>query len=111
MEEHTKDWNQTMLDNNLLSFEKDQINQLPLIQEDIEDSLMCMHNKDGDYSVKYGYNLIREWYHNREQGTSNTDANHKLWQTLWYLNTIPSHKDFLWRVINDAVPVRYELHK
>jgi len=97
-----------MLDNNFLSFEKDQINQLPLIQED---SLMWMHNKVGVYSVKSGYNLIREWYHNREQGTSNTDANHKLWQTLWSLNTIPRHKDFLWRVINDAVPVRYEFKK
>lgn len=106
MVDHQQEWNQTILENNLLSFEKDHINQLPLIKEDIEDIFMWMYTKDNIYSVKSGYNFIREWYQNRGQRTSNNTAN----QTIWNLNTIPRHKDFLGRILNDPVPVRYALH-
>ena len=110
MVDHQQEWNQTIMDNNFLSFEKDQINQLPIIKEDIEYNFMWMYTKDDIYSVKSGYNFIREWYQNRDQGTSNNTANHTIWKTLWNLNTILRHKDFLWRIINDSVPVRYALH-
>lgn len=110
MEDHSKEWNQTKIANTFLDFEGEQINQIPLIHEDIYDSLMWLHTKDGNYSVKSGYNLIREWVQNKEQGTSNTVSMQKLWKTVWSLNTIPRHKDFLWRVLNEVVPVRHQLH-
>jgi hypothetical protein len=33
-----------------------------------------------------------------------------LWQKLWKINTIPRHKTLLWRILNNSLPIRNELH-
>ncbi|MCH80635.1 hypothetical protein A2U01_0001405, partial [Trifolium medium] len=53
----TKDWNYNLIDQTFLPFERDLIKQIPLITEATEDQLMWPHTKEGDYSVKSGYNL------------------------------------------------------
>lgn len=73
-------WNQTLLDNHFYNFEKEHINQLPLIKEDIEDIYMWLYTKDGNYTVKSSYNIIREWHHNREQRTFNSNASQATWK-------------------------------
>jgi len=43
-----KGWHQSLLNTHFLSFESEHINQLPLIQEELEDSFMWMYTKDGN---------------------------------------------------------------
>ncbi|MCI01383.1 putative ribonuclease H protein, partial [Trifolium medium] len=87
------------------------IKQLPLIQEPIEDQLMWPHTKDGLYSVKSGYNLLRHWQESDNPSSANPNPYSQVWKKLWNLQTIPRHKVIIWRIINKALPVRSELSR
>lgn len=108
--EDPRGWHQSILENHFLSFESERIQQLPLVQEVLEDSYMWMYSQDGNYTVKSGYNFIKEWHYNSLPGPSNNNNNQRIWKASWNLDTIPRHKDLLWSVLNDAVPVRKALH-
>jgi hypothetical protein len=91
-------------------FERDQIQQIPLIMEQNEDQLMWPHTKEGSYTVKSGYNMIKLWQDNANlASTSANSLNNKLWKTLWSLHTIPRHKVLLWRIMQQAIPVKQAL--
>jgi hypothetical protein len=79
--------------------------------EQNEDQLMWPHSKDGNYSVKTGYNLLCQWHNATLPGSAQINNQDKIWKKLWSLNTIPRHKVLLWRIIQGAVPVRSELSK
>jgi hypothetical protein len=72
---------------------------------------MWPHSKDGDYSVKSGYNLLCQWFNDSLPGSAHNNSQDKIWKRLWSLNTILRHKVLLWRTIQNAVPVRSELSK
>ncbi|XP_045797986.1 uncharacterized protein LOC123892217 [Trifolium pratense] len=72
---------------------------------------MWPHTKEGIYSVKSGYNLLRSWKNAETPGSTHSDPNYKVWKRLWTLPTIPRHKVLLWRIIQQALPVRSELSK
>jgi len=84
MKDQSGVWNQSLLNIHFHDFEKNQIQNLPIIKE--------------------------EWNFWREQGSSNNEAEQCMWKKLWKLNTIPRHKDFLWRILNDSVPVKSALN-
>jgi hypothetical protein len=97
--QETRSWQQSIMATLFYPNDSENINQIPLIQEDLEDSFMWMFTADGNYSVKSGYNFINEGHHNQLPGLSNITGNQKIWKTIWSLNTIPRHKDLLWRVL------------
>lgn len=53
---------------------------------------MWMHSKDGNYSVKTGYNAIQNWINNDHPGSSNQDFMNSVQKNLWGLKTIPNIK-------------------
>lgn len=60
LEDHHEGWIQPLLDAHFHYFEREHMHQLPLIKEATIDSYMWMHTKDGHYTFKSGYNIIRE---------------------------------------------------
>lgn len=108
--EDLKGWHQPLLETHFHNFESEHIQQLPLVQEVSEDSYMWMFSQDENYTVKYGYNFIQDWHSNQLPGPSSNNTNQGIWKTIWSLNTIPRHEDFLWLVLNDAISVRKALH-
>jgi hypothetical protein len=110
-ESPTKSWDARIIDQNFLPFESSLIKQTPLIMEQNEDQLMWPHSKDGDYSVKSGYNLLCQWHNDSLPGSAHNNNQDKTWKKLWSLNTILRHKVLLWRIIQNDVPVRSELSK
>jgi hypothetical protein len=46
---------------------------IPIVDNNQKDELMWMHSKDGNYSVKTGYNAIQNWINNDHPGSSNQD--------------------------------------
>jgi hypothetical protein len=108
----TEDWNTDIIDQVFFPFERDQIKKIPLIKEQTEDQLMWPHTKDGSYSVKSGYNMIKLWQDNANSApTTTNNLDIKLWKTLWSLHTIPRHKVLLWRIIQQAIPVKQALSR
>jgi hypothetical protein len=79
--------------------------------EQHDDQLMWPHTKDGEYSVKSGYNLLCQWNNAMLPSSAHLNNQDKAWKILWSLNIIPRHKVLLWRIIQGAVPVRSELSK
>ncbi|MCI37648.1 retrotransposon unclassified-like protein, partial [Trifolium medium] len=77
----------------------------------MEDQIMWPHTKDGLYSVKSGYNLLRHWQSSSNSSSTSSNSYTQVWKKLWNLQTIPRHKVLLWRIINKALPVRSELSK
>jgi hypothetical protein len=110
-ENPTKSWDTGVIDQHFLPFEGSIIKQIPLTMEQNEDQLMWPHSKDGNYSVKTGYNLLCQWHNATLPGSAQINNQDKIWKKLWSLNTIPRHKVLLWRIIQGAVPVRSELSK
>jgi hypothetical protein len=73
MQGQSLNWNQRIIDQELLEFERDMIKQLPIIHENVQDKLMWIYTKDGHYIVKSGYQIIKHWnWKDRErEGMSN----------------------------------------
>jgi hypothetical protein len=106
----TKNWNSSLINQLFLPFESTLIQQTPLLVEDIADQLMWPHTKDGYYTVKSGYNLLKLWHDADSTGTT-SNAQGVIWKKLWNLHTIPRHKALLWRIIQNAIPVKSALSK
>jgi hypothetical protein len=106
-----KNWNTTIINQNFLPFESSLIHQIPLIKESIEDQLICPHSKEGNYTVKSGYNLLKHWQKSTSPNSSSYNSQNNIWKKLWNLHTIPRHKMLLWRIIQRAIPVRSNLNK
>jgi hypothetical protein len=108
--QHNKCWNHDLIDQVFLPFEGTLIKQIPIILDPIEDQLMWPHSKHGLYTVKSGYNLLKQWKEVEGPGSANGNNDTELWKKLWTLHTIPRHKVFLWRVIQGAIPVKSKLN-
>jgi hypothetical protein len=107
----SKSWNSNVIDQCFIPSEGDLIKQTPLIMEPVDDQLMWPHTKDGNYSVKSGYNLLKHWLDSTNPSSANTVRQSNHWKKLWSLDTIPRHKAFIWRVIQNSIPVKTALAK
>jgi hypothetical protein len=106
----SKSWNSDIINQVFIPFERDQIHQIPLVKEQTDDQLMWPFTKEGSYTVKSGYNIIKSWHDNvNSVSTSTNNLDMKLWKTIWTLHTIPRHKVLLWRIIQKAIPVKQAL--
>ena len=75
------------------------------------DYLIWPRSRDGNYSVKTGYDLL--WERELLENASVSDsANKKLfWKRLWKMNVPSKIKNFLWRACSEALPTRSNLAK
>jgi hypothetical protein len=108
--QHQKNWNTNLIDQIFLPFESDLIKQIPLIDVPMDDRLMWPYSKDGIYSVKIGYNLLQSWQEAERPSTTINTRNNTIWKKLWTLHTVPRHKMLLWRILQEAIPVRSKLN-
>jgi hypothetical protein len=72
---------------------------------------MWPHTKDGVYTVKSGYNLIKHWHDSSNPSSASSNSYSQVWKKLWNLKTILWHKVLLWRIVQRALPVTSELSK
>jgi ribonuclease HI len=103
-------WNTSLINSIFLPFERELIQQIPLTQEPNEDQIMWPHTNNGIYTVKSGYNVLKQWQENSNCGSTNSNPHNLIWKRVWTLPTVPRHKALLWRIINKALPVRSALN-
>jgi hypothetical protein len=104
-------WKSDIISSQFLSIDQESIYQIPIINTNIKDSVMWMHEQNGNYSVKSGYKAIREWQNQNSPVPSTSNSAASVWKKIWTLHTIPRHKNLLWRILNHSIPVRAELSK
>jgi hypothetical protein len=99
-----------VINNLFYPFEANQILQLPLVDSLSKDELAWYGTKEGIYTVKSGYNAIMDWNFARDnQSGSNTNNAESIWKNLWNIKSPPKFLHLIWRIINQAIPVRDNL--
>ncbi|KAK2355972.1 Ribonuclease H superfamily protein [Trifolium repens] len=67
---------------------------------------------DGNYNVKVGHQAIMEWERDKAKDSpSSSTQQDDIWHKLWALNVPPKHSHLLWRILNEALPVKSNLFR
>lgn len=111
LDEESGAWKHNIISDTFLFIDRDQILKIPIIHETKEDQLMWNHTKDGCYTVRSGYNAIYQWQKEESTEPTTTNCYSTVWKRLWAIQAIPRHQTFLWRILNDALPVKSNLIK
>jgi ribonuclease HI len=109
---NTKIWDRNLINRIFHQFEADQILQIPTNGSFSQDEFTWPLTKDGNYTVKSGYQAIQDWKEgSRGPSTSVTNNNNLFWQKLWKLKIPPKHITLLWRILHNALPVQDNLRR
>ena len=100
-----------MLQQHFLSFEVSCIKAIPLCWTDQEDCLIWLACKDGDYSMKIGYQLLCEAENSSAASSSDSSKLTLFWKHIWKLHIPDKIKLFLWRVCSNALPTMENLKR
>ena len=100
-----------MLKQNFLSFEVSRIQAIPLCWTDQDDCLIWPGCKDGNYSVKSGYQLLCESETLGAASSSDSSKQNLFWKRVWKLHIPNKIKVFLWRVCSNALPTMENLKR
>jgi hypothetical protein len=104
-------WNETLINQLFLPYEAQQILNIPLLDSAHEDTITWDGTPDGNYSVKSGYQAIMQWKESNQNTASTSNQSSRLWDRIWKLNVPPKHNHLLWRIMNNALPVKTNLAK
>jgi hypothetical protein len=107
-----KCWKEPIINQLFYPQEAKQICDLPLPNLDQEDFIGWQGTKDGIYSVKSGYQAVIEWQDSQDTRPSSSNMGESnRWKKLWKLHVPPKQTHFLWRILNNALPVKENLTK
>lgn len=95
-EENSGWWNGVLIDKYFLPLEAQKIKSIPICITPQEDILIWPKTRDGKYSVKTGYQLLREMENRELALASDTVENKKFWTGLWKLKVPNKIKTFAW---------------
>ncbi|PNX96793.1 ribonuclease H, partial [Trifolium pratense] len=112
MDNNYNEWNESIINQVFTSYDAQMILQIPIIDKTQPDTLTWDDTKDGIYSVKSGYHAIIDWDSN--SNTNNAASSNRpmeIWKTLWKFKVPPKYSHLLWRILNNAIPVKGNLFK
>ncbi|MCH81000.1 retrotransposon unclassified-like protein [Trifolium medium] len=73
---------------------------------------MWAEAKDGEYSVKLGYQTLRRWDSTNSNQASCSSSEDPLWNKIWNMNVPPKYANLMWRIFHNCLPTRSNLrHK
>ncbi|XP_071933722.1 uncharacterized protein [Coffea arabica] len=105
-------WNRNLVFQTFNTKDADRILSIPISLAGREDSHFWLHGVDVNYSVNSGYKVLmasKETKQKTNQNDSTTSWEHqskKIWKQLWSLKIKHKQKIFLWKCLNNALPVR-----
>ncbi|KAF7835780.1 ribonuclease H [Senna tora] len=95
---NTRAWNHQLVNQLFAPHIARDILQIPLSVSDFDDRLSWKFSTSGEYKVSEGYHFLSD------AGRQNNPSDFFPWKFLWSLS-IPSRvKNFVWRILNDALP-------
>ncbi|XP_057793349.1 uncharacterized protein LOC131009970 [Salvia miltiorrhiza] len=101
-------WDMDKLGQVFSNFEVEKIASIPIRLSPTPDSRFWPHTKSGTYTVKSGYATALSKA--REEATSSGPL-HPIWKWLWKLNITPKVRLFMWKCLEDALPLRCALRR
>ena len=86
--------------------------RIPLSRRFVPDSIIWLHNKNGNFLVKSTYKLARRTQFHRDRAEASTGCvGKKIWPVLWKLKIPNKVKVFGWRACDDILPTYYNLSR
>ena len=82
---------------------------IPLCLIPQEDTLIWPKTKDGQYSVKLGYQLLCAKELSGSTSGSSNKVNQRMWSGLWRLKVLNKVKTFAWRACSKSLPTMVNL--
>ena len=98
-----------LLERAFLPFEVQKIKSIPLCLIPQEDILIWPKTKDGQYSVKLGYQLLCAKELSGLASGSSNEVNRRLWSGLWRMKVPSKVKTFAWRACSESLPTMVNL--
>jgi hypothetical protein len=89
--------------------EANQICSMPIPNYNQEDFISCQGTKDGNYSVKSGYQAILAWHETQNPSPTGSNMDNTRWKKLWKLFVPPKQIHHIWCILNNAIPVKDNL--
>ena len=112
IDEDTKRWKVDTLKALLLPFEVETILNIPLSYNLLEDKLIWVGNKRGEFSVKSVYYISLTVINSSGSGEcSHSDPRTPLWKWIWQLKIPPNIRIFTWKACVNALPTMLNLRK
>ena len=111
-----RSWNRNLIFQTFNTKDADRVLSIPISLAGREDSHFWIHGIDGNYSVHSGYKVLMLHKANKQERIQNESStswdNHtsKVWKELWRLKVKHKQKIFLWKCLNNALPVRDIIH-
>jgi hypothetical protein len=106
----TKQWDRGLIYSTFNHAEAKQILSIPISQRSPEDKLIWHWEKDGDYSVRSTYHLLKDQC-NPNLAESSSSHLKQLWKEIWKAPVSNKIKTFLWRLSKNILPIRENLLK
>lgn len=91
------------------------IQEIPISNIGVPDKLVWTASKDGQYSVRTGYQVARlcKSKTRGDEGSSlrRDEEDRNLWKGIWNMNIKKKIQHFIWRVCHNRIPVNSSLRK
>ena len=95
-----------------LPFEARTILNIPLSHNLLEEQIIWVGNKNGEFSVKSAYYIVVGVLDTMEEGeSSSSDSGCPLWKKRWHLNILPKVRIFAWKMCMNALPTFVNLQR
>ncbi|GAU49883.1 hypothetical protein TSUD_408220 [Trifolium subterraneum] len=107
MNREAQGWNEQVIKEIFIPQEAEKILQIPIIDRSQPDTNTWANTRDGNYTVKTGYQAIIDWEKDNQQDrASSSTTNNEHWNMLWKLKVPPKQSHLIWRILNKALPVK-----
>jgi hypothetical protein len=92
----TRWWNRQLINNLFMPFEAEHILKIPITNLTRNDEFTWPKTIDGTYTVKSGYQAIKDWNSDSiGSSTSPTNNPNPTWQKLWKLRVPPKYNTLI----------------
>ena len=90
-----------------------EIEAVPICKDGGKDRIVWPSPRDGRYSVKAGYQVIKEKIKEKvvEKATSSHKIDNRAWKEIWKLDVPTKVKNIIWRACGNYVATNYNLWK
>ena len=108
-----KDWDRELIATAFHKEDADAILRIPLSSRAVSDVLFWLHTKNGEYTVKSGYQtarLILKQEKDLGECSKAADGSH-IWKNVWKLKVPNKIRVFAWRACQNILPTRENLFR
>ena len=111
IDQETMEWNEQLIDQNIAPYLAQRIKAIPFFKMPQTDCIVWPRSRDGNYSVKIGYQLLGELENRVEASGSDNSGVRNFWKWLWSLRIPNKIKHFDWCACTDSLPTMANLHR